>query len=60
MTIGELIEVLDPAREYHIESQETGEIIAEYNGKNSIPNYLNPCEVWRLSYDVRFGFVIEI
>ena len=56
MKIGELLELIDENQNVTITSADTGEIIACYNGRDSIPNGLNPCIVRK----IRSDYSIEI
>ena len=45
MKIGEFLEIYDENCELELRDYETGDYIAEYNGKDSIPKGLNVCQI---------------
>lgn len=51
MKLGELIELIDEETWVTIKSADTGEEIARYNEKDSIPSGLNPCIVVKIRAD---------
>ena len=59
MKIGELIELIDENQNVTITSEDTGEIIACYDGRNSIPRGLDPCIVRKIRTDYAV-YAIEI
>lgn len=56
MKICELLELIDENQNVTITSEDTGEIIACYNGRDSIPRGLDPCIVRK----IRADYAIEI
>lgn len=51
MKICELLELIDENQLVNVTSADTGEIIACYDGRNSIPRGLDPCIVRKIRTD---------
>ena len=58
MKIKDILELVDDNTFVNIVDSESGSVIATYNGKDSIPKGLNPCEIIKIRAD--YSLEIEI